>query len=138
MRGNGDVEFEDRVGNHRTTCKSISDHNSHLRLQSIVGTQRRLGTMADYPIRPQTPQAMLHRLPDKPDPSSAPDDARIASKYIILITASNEVAGKVQIPLQQVVAAQLVPLLHHCLMLRCPRRVLRVVSCPLVPRLRSL
>jgi hypothetical protein len=97
MRGNGDVEFEDRVGNHRTTCKSISDHNSHLRLQSIVGTQRRLGTMADYPIRPQTPQAMLHRLPDKPDPSSAPDDARIASKYIILITASNEVAGKVQI-----------------------------------------
>jgi len=53
--------------------------------------------MADYPIRPQTPQAMLHRLPDKPDPSSASDDAKIPSKYIILITASNEIAGKVQI-----------------------------------------
>jgi hypothetical protein len=26
--------------------------------------------MSDYPIRPQTPQAMLHRLPDKPYPSS--------------------------------------------------------------------
>jgi hypothetical protein len=53
--------------------------------------------MADYPIRPQTPQVMLHRIPDKPDPSSASDDARIPSKYVVLITASNEIAGKVQI-----------------------------------------
>jgi hypothetical protein len=51
--------------------------------------------MSDYPIRPQTPQAMLHRLPDKPDPSS--EGHTKPSKYIILIIASTTVAGKVQI-----------------------------------------
>lgn len=51
--------------------------------------------MSDYPIRPQTPQAMLHRLPDKPDTSS--EDNTKPSKYIILISASTAVAGKVQI-----------------------------------------
>ena len=51
--------------------------------------------MSDYPIRPPTPQAMLHRLPDKPDVSSETNTR--PSKYIILITASTAVAGKVQI-----------------------------------------
>ncbi|RYP07332.1 hypothetical protein DL765_009189 [Monosporascus sp. GIB2] len=51
--------------------------------------------MADYPIRPPTPQAMLHRLPDKPDLSSKGTSK--SSKYIILIIASTAVAGKVQI-----------------------------------------
>lgn len=51
--------------------------------------------MADYPARPQTPQAMLHRLPDRPDLASEGDQR--PSKYIILITASTAVAGKVQI-----------------------------------------
>ena len=51
--------------------------------------------MSDHPIRPQTPQAMLHRLPDKPDLASKENDK--PSKYIILIIASTEVAGKVQI-----------------------------------------
>ena len=53
--------------------------------------------MSDYPARPQTPQAMLHRLPDKPDPSSSADNARRPTKYIILIMASTAIAGKVQI-----------------------------------------
>jgi len=50
--------------------------------------------MSDHPPRPQTPQAMLHRLPDKPD-----EEQRAAkpTKYIILIIASTAVAGKVQI-----------------------------------------
>ncbi|CZR52694.1 uncharacterized protein PAC_02571 [Phialocephala subalpina] len=52
--------------------------------------------MADYPIRPQTPQAMLHRLPDKPDPASSEGHAK-PTKYIILIEASTTVPGKVQI-----------------------------------------
>ena len=51
--------------------------------------------MSDYPIRPQTPQAMLHRLPDKPDLSTKGNTK--PSKYIILILASTAVAGKVQI-----------------------------------------
>ncbi|KAK2007119.1 hypothetical protein LZ32DRAFT_610598 [Colletotrichum eremochloae] len=54
--------------------------------------------MSDYPIRPPTPQAMLHRLPDKPGDEEL---SRLAntkpSKYIILIVASTAVAGKVQI-----------------------------------------
>ncbi|RYO77115.1 hypothetical protein DL764_010241 [Monosporascus ibericus] len=51
--------------------------------------------MSDYPIRPPTPQAMLHRLPDNPDLSSKGNTK--PSKYIILIIASTAVAGKVQI-----------------------------------------
>ena len=51
--------------------------------------------MSDHPPRPQTPQAMLHRLPDKPSPTSKP--ATKPSKYIILIIASTAVAGKVHI-----------------------------------------
>ncbi|RYP64167.1 hypothetical protein DL771_008903 [Monosporascus sp. 5C6A] len=51
--------------------------------------------MSDYPSRPQTPQAMLHRLPDRPDLSSKGNTK--PSKYIILIIASTAVAGKVQI-----------------------------------------
>ncbi|KAJ4409177.1 hypothetical protein N0V82_009529 [Gnomoniopsis sp. IMI 355080] len=52
--------------------------------------------MSDYPDRPQTPQAMLHRLPDKPEfPSSGARNK--PSKYVILIVASTAVAGKAQI-----------------------------------------
>ncbi|KAK2048035.1 hypothetical protein LZ31DRAFT_628726 [Colletotrichum somersetense] len=54
--------------------------------------------MSDYPIRPPTPQAMLHRLPDKPDDEELLRRANTKpSKYIILIVASTAVAGKVQI-----------------------------------------
>jgi len=49
-------------------------------------------TMADYPARPATPQATVHRLPDKPEASLAKP-----AKFIILIAASTTVAGKVQI-----------------------------------------
>lgn len=52
--------------------------------------------MSDHPVRPQTPQAMLHRLPDKPDVPDT-DAGRKPSKYIILILASTAVAGKAQI-----------------------------------------
>jgi gluconate kinase len=52
--------------------------------------------MSDHYVRPQTPQAMLHRLPDKPEAIST-EATRIPSKYIILITASTAVAGKAQI-----------------------------------------
>ncbi|KAK4890856.1 hypothetical protein LTR27_010429 [Elasticomyces elasticus] len=48
--------------------------------------------MADYPPRPATPQATVHRLPDKPEVSSAKP-----AKFMILIAASTTVAGKVQI-----------------------------------------
>jgi hypothetical protein len=53
--------------------------------------------MSDSPIppRPQTPQVLLHRLPDKPD--VLPELTRKPSKYIILIMGSTAVAGKVQI-----------------------------------------
>ncbi|KAH8755486.1 hypothetical protein BGZ57DRAFT_933351 [Hyaloscypha finlandica] len=53
--------------------------------------------MADHPHRPQTPQAMFHRLPDKPDPSYSLSDPMKPSKYIVLIMASTATAGKVQI-----------------------------------------
>jgi hypothetical protein len=45
-------------------------------------------------VRPQTPQALLHRAPDKPD-----SDVSLTkpSKYIILLLAPTSVAGKVQI-----------------------------------------
>lgn len=54
--------------------------------------------MSEYPNRPQTPQAMLHRLPDKPQflPGTEISHTK-PSKYIILIVASTAVAGKVQI-----------------------------------------
>lgn len=51
--------------------------------------------MNDYIPRPPTPQAMVHRLPDKPDVSS--EEGTKPSKFIILIVASTAVAGKVQI-----------------------------------------
>ncbi|KAL9618290.1 MAG: hypothetical protein Q9160_007001 [Pyrenula sp. 1 TL-2023] len=51
--------------------------------------------MSDHPVRPQTPQAMLHRLPDKPDVPSEGNTK--PSKYIVLIEGSTAVAGKVQI-----------------------------------------
>lgn len=45
--------------------------------------------------RPQTPQALLHRAPDKPNTT---DDASSGpKKYIILLLAPTSVAGKVQI-----------------------------------------
>lgn len=53
--------------------------------------------MSDLPLipaRPQTPQAMLHRLPDKPDASIS--DTK-PSKYIVLIMGGTGAAGKVQI-----------------------------------------
>lgn len=52
--------------------------------------------MSDHPIRPQTPQAMLHRLPDKPEAQSTEATSK-PSKYIVLILASTAVAGKAQI-----------------------------------------
>ncbi|KAL1872676.1 hypothetical protein Daus18300_004222 [Diaporthe australafricana] len=52
--------------------------------------------MSDHPVRPQTPQAMLHRLPDKPDAPNT-EAGRKPTKYIILILASTAVAGKAQI-----------------------------------------
>ncbi|KAH8593586.1 hypothetical protein B0O99DRAFT_626631 [Bisporella sp. PMI_857] len=54
--------------------------------------------MSDQPFtlaRPATPQSMVHRLPDKPNPTSEP--AGKPSKYIILLMGSTAVAGKVQI-----------------------------------------
>ncbi|KAK9780958.1 hypothetical protein SCAR479_02144 [Seiridium cardinale] len=45
------------------------------------------------PARPPTPQALLHRQPDKVDSAGTAKP----SKYIILIMGSTEVAGKVQI-----------------------------------------
>lgn len=50
--------------------------------------------MADFIPRPATPQAMVHRLPDKPD--TTPETTK-PSKFLILIIASTAVAGKVQI-----------------------------------------
>lgn len=52
--------------------------------------------MDNHPyVRPPTPQALLHRAPDKPDA----DDATLTkpNKYIILLLAPTSVAGKVQI-----------------------------------------
>lgn len=46
------------------------------------------------PPRPATPQSLLHRQPEKPDPSVAVEKP---SKYIILIMGSTAVAGKVHI-----------------------------------------
>ncbi|KAL3296057.1 C6 finger domain-containing protein [Colletotrichum asianum] len=63
--------------------------------------------MSDYPIRPPTPQAMLHRLPDKPE-TELQENTK-PSKYIILITASTSVAGKAQIA-KSVAAALSCPL----------------------------
>jgi hypothetical protein len=45
--------------------------------------------------RPPTPQALLHRVPNKPD--SSDDNFAIPKKYIILLLAPVSVAGKVQI-----------------------------------------
>lgn len=45
-------------------------------------------------VRPQTPQALLHRAPDKPD---AADTLVKPNKYVILLLAPTSVAGKVQI-----------------------------------------
>lgn len=50
--------------------------------------------MADFIPRPATPQAMVHRLPDKPD--TVPETTK-PTKFLILIIASTAVAGKVQI-----------------------------------------
>lgn len=47
------------------------------------------------PPRPQTPQAMLHRLPDKPEDAGLENTPPL--KYIVLIMGSTAVAGKVQI-----------------------------------------
>ncbi|KAK4561389.1 hypothetical protein LTR86_004706 [Recurvomyces mirabilis] len=51
--------------------------------------------MDAHHVRPATPQALLHRLPDKPKPSRA--EVSKPSKFVILIAASTAVAGKVQI-----------------------------------------
>jgi hypothetical protein len=45
--------------------------------------------------RPPTPQALLHRAPDKPDAADCP--LTKPNKYIILLLAPTSVAGKVQI-----------------------------------------
>lgn len=45
--------------------------------------------------RPPTPQALLHRAPDKPD--SADTSLAKPNKYVILLLAPTSVAGKVQI-----------------------------------------
>ncbi|KIM96990.1 hypothetical protein OIDMADRAFT_148133 [Oidiodendron maius Zn] len=46
-------------------------------------------------VRPPTPQALLHRAPDKPD--AADTSLTKPNKYIILLLAPTSVAGKVQI-----------------------------------------
>lgn len=46
-------------------------------------------------VRPPTPQALLHRAPNKPD--AADTSLTKPSKYIILLLAPTSVAGKVQI-----------------------------------------
>lgn len=51
--------------------------------------------MADYPPRPQTPQAVLHRLPDKPEVPSK-ENAK-PTKFMILLMVPPTLAGKVQI-----------------------------------------
>ncbi|KAF2189271.1 hypothetical protein K469DRAFT_62312 [Zopfia rhizophila CBS 207.26] len=52
--------------------------------------------MDDVPyVRPQTPQALLHRAPDKLDPAHS--SLTKPNKYIILLLAPTSVAGKVQI-----------------------------------------
>lgn len=68
--------------------------------------------MSEYPARPQTPQAMLHRLPDKPQsqPKEVHENSK-PSKYIILIVASTAVAGKAQIA-KSVADALACPLFH--------------------------
>ncbi|KAH8657994.1 hypothetical protein BX600DRAFT_62280 [Xylariales sp. PMI_506] len=54
--------------------------------------------MADsfIPLRPPTPQALIHRLPDRSDADDAAAAAK-PSKHIILLMGSTAVAGKVQI-----------------------------------------
>lgn len=47
------------------------------------------------PLRPPTPQALLHRLPDKPDGELGADQK--PHKFIVLVVGSTAVAGKVQI-----------------------------------------
>lgn len=47
------------------------------------------------PARPPTPQALIHRLPDKAPDSS--DAAHKPSKYIVLVTGHLGIPGKVQI-----------------------------------------
>lgn len=69
--------------------------NIFLLLQSRSRACNTTQMSMDYPTRPQTPQAMLHRLPDRPD--TPLDQSTKPSKYIILILASTAVAGTVQI-----------------------------------------
>ncbi|KAI0139258.1 hypothetical protein BJ166DRAFT_543704 [Pestalotiopsis sp. NC0098] len=47
-----------------------------------------------FPPRPATPQVLVHRLPDAPE---ATDYSRKPEKYVVLITGSAAVAGKLQI-----------------------------------------
>ncbi|KAI1336267.1 hypothetical protein F5Y15DRAFT_395034 [Xylariaceae sp. FL0016] len=49
----------------------------------------------DLPLRPPTPQVLIHRIPDKP--CNALDTNLRPSKYIILIMGSTAAAGKLQI-----------------------------------------
>ncbi|KAK6843795.1 hypothetical protein PG987_004655 [Apiospora arundinis] len=52
------------------------------------------------PHAPPTPQTLIHRLPDKPDPATADSSSprpRRPAKYILLLLAPTAVAGKVQI-----------------------------------------
>ena len=59
-------------------------------------TSRQTSKMDNVPyVRPQTPQALLHRAPDKPDPAHS--SLTKPNKYIILLLAPTSVAGKVQI-----------------------------------------
>lgn len=52
--------------------------------------------MDNFPyVRPPTPQALLHRAPDKPDAGNS--SLNKPKKYIILLLAPTSVAGKVQI-----------------------------------------
>ncbi|KAK8124489.1 uncharacterized protein PG998_000248 [Apiospora kogelbergensis] len=58
------------------------------------------------------PQTLIHRLPDKPDPSSEDSSPRRPAKHIILIMGSTAVAGKVQIA-TTVAQALACPLRRH-------------------------
>ena len=52
--------------------------------------------MDDHLARPPTPQAMIHRLPDKPDDLVLNASTK-PSKFIIIVVASTAVAGKLQV-----------------------------------------
>lgn len=87
--------------------------------------------MSDPYVRPQTPQAMLHRLPDKPEAPDPSQDAasRKPSRFVVIILASTAVAGKVQIA-KSVADALACPLFQGDSLHETAARAASVVSAP--------